>query len=144
MQMTEAEFPHYMWGCIDWRWNLWKKKDVPSLYVRVYRVVGEHYIRTDCSLIICEGVSYTVQEVSSLLTFPHYMWGCITQQQTIWHQKRVPSLYVRVYRPSAFKKSDFYCSLIICEGVSMDGGELSRRNMFPHYMWGCIMLISSY
>ena len=46
----------------------------------------------------------------------------------------VPSLYVRVYHQNLPEALLYSRSLIICEGVSMDGGELSRRNMFPHYM----------
>ena len=132
-------FPHYMWGCIASCSLQICSNVVPSLYVRVYRRKKKCFVWWICSLIICEGVSTPADQPRTRLSFPHYMWGCIDGWTGIITMKRVPSLYVRVYR----KKPGIYTvnrgSLIICEGVSTRNSHDVFRVKFPHYMWGCIV-----
>ena len=130
-------FPHYMWGCIVYIQSIHTGRDVPSLYVRVYRFQewGE-YMRSS-SLIICEGVSYFCRFRFSVSVFPHYMWGCLDELQAKFDKIQVPSLYVRVYRASMFHQPPILGSLIICEGVSEKVLSF-LYDVFPHYMWGCI------
>ena len=49
--------PHCMWGCITYEHVVKLIKDVPSLYVRVYRGFALIVIIINCSLTVCEGVS---------------------------------------------------------------------------------------
>ena len=79
---------------------------------------AESRINTECSLIICEGVS---MQNSLLMKF-----SC------------VPSLYVRVYRIRFFVVFCRTGSLIICEGVSSKFAWNPFIFSFPHYMWGYI------
>ena len=116
-------FLHYMWGCIEEVDDPRLLKDVPSLYVRVYRerperklyktssliicegVSAESQIShtwNKCSLIICEGVSKMNEELEKLLKFPHYMWGCICDKSEWFFTEKGPSLYVRVYQCHTF------------------------------------------
>ena len=91
-------FPHCMWGCIEYIKSLTWETSVPSLYVRVYRLLWKAYTETSCSLTVCEGVSPVWHTIKIPIMFPHCMWGCIEKNfkpvLTTW----VPSLYVRVYR----------------------------------------------
>ena len=48
--------------------------------------------------------------------------------------RRVPSLYVRVYRVDIGFRSDIIGSLIICEGVSVPEVSGVDESGFPHYM----------
>ena len=66
------------------------------------------------------------------------MWGYIVSQPTICKWLKVPSLYVRVYRPGNCFCSQFICSLIICEGISKIYQRKRICRAFPHYMWGYI------
>ena len=113
-------FPHYMWGCI----GFYGMKDltliVPSLYVRVYHTVNDWKPGWTRSLIICEGVS------KSRLFCPRVY--------------SVPSLYVRVYRRGCCRWGEEVSSLIICEGVSFAYRRVRLSELFPHYMWGCIVI----
>ena len=124
-----------MWGYIGvWVKNK-KRRAVPSLYVRVYR------IKTFCeaigisSLIICEGISPVRTSRASHNGFPHYMWGYIANFQPDGKTGSVPSLYVRVYRCSVSVITPRQRSLIICEGISVTPPSDSRCQAFPHYMW---------
>ena len=112
------KFPHYMWGCIVASSISVSSSSVPSLYVRVYRMLywGRNIITS--SLIICEGVSV----IGYWFRF----------------SSRVPSLYVRVYHDNWMQDIQQESSLIICEGVSVLGWGSKRAGRFPHYMWGCI------
>ena len=134
-------FPHYMWGYIAEPHRVWDISAVPSLYVRVYRLVCWTPRRQCGSLIICEGISIQKLNIHQRGKFPHYMWGYIGWPLAVIYRRPVPSLYVRVYR--VLEKSVLYitCSLIICEGIS----SFSILNMwmreFPHYMWGYIEIL---
>ena len=66
------------------------------------------------------------------------MWGYIDGWTGIITTKRVPSLYVRVYRMFIVGIMASICSLIICEGISQTGQPGAIRTVFPHYMWGYI------
>ena len=46
--------------------------EVPSLYVRVYRVVLLDAIESTCSLTIREGISISMKTVNNYVSFPHY------------------------------------------------------------------------
>ena len=87
---------------------------VPSLYVRVYRLLWDEGLDLDSSLIICEGVS------KSRLFCPRVY--------------SVPSLYVRVYRRGFCRWGEEVSSLIICEGVSFAYRRVRLSELFPHYM----------
>ena len=127
-----------MWGCIPRsRFNN-RKMTVPSLYVRVYRQLGAYAVLANGSLIICEGVSLKTMWLRHLMTFPHYMWGCIVLEEAGLLDNVVPSLYVRVYREIRQRYRLSYSSLIICEGVSEIAVPVRIFRLFPHYMWGCI------
>ena len=99
---------------------------------------AESRINTECSLIICEGISQAREEHRQNSEFPHYMWGYIVSCQIYQSHRHVPSLYVRVYRYSRASSPRGYSSLIICEGISRNGNIYQRRSTFPHYMWGYI------
>ena len=112
------QFPHYMWGCIVASSISVSSSSVPSLYVRVYRMLywGRNIITS--FLIICEGVSV----IGYWFRF----------------SSRVPSLYVRVYRICSQNWALPFGSLIICEGVSATKKRVIQIPAFPHYMCGCI------
>ena len=113
-----APFPHYMWGYIGtWCTFQWKEQ-VPSLYVRVYRMQVTFRLQTSCSLIICEGISFAFTFIRYINEFPHYMWGYIATAKPSRARVRVPSLYVRVYRIRLRRPRWWASSLIICEGIS--------------------------
>ena len=115
------QFPHYMWGCIVRCRLVIMDNCVPSLYVRVYHV---NFIILDMwmsSLIICEGVSWTITRARASRKFPHYTWGCIAGTDSKGWGRRVPSLYVRVYLVDPNSDIDDDGSLIICEGISTTG-----------------------
>ena len=132
------EFPHCMWGCIARLSCLPPGKTVPSLYVRVYRNRNEKNNSEISSLPVCEGVSRIWNIIKEWKPFPHCMWGCIVHILYQEKPRRVPSLYVRVYRVDIGFRSDIIGSLIICEGVSKSGLAVYIVSRFPHYMWGCI------
>ena len=127
-----------MWGCIEKDFVEIKSKIVPSLYVRVYRAIGEVSDATDGSLTIREGVSYKAGDKLGWYEFPHYTWGCIGK--TGWRKEKyaVPSLYVRVYRRNCRGCGKLQRSLTIREGVSGLSGSSIDVYSFPHYTWGCI------
>ena len=104
---------------------------VPSLYVRVYLKRASEIPKRRRSLIICEGVSRRNCSHYMRRTFPHYMWGCIAQSGAYTLKKRVPSLYVRVYRQTAGTVTYRTSSLIICEGVSYTPGRRTERTWVP-------------
>ena len=110
-----------MWGCIGIIKTGAKMNPVPSLYVRVYRFATHTAATKTSSLIICEGVSVSADELAALDEFPHYMWGCIG------------------FLPPACMPS--VRSLIICEGVSSSDRIKPLQKWFPHYMWGCIVIL---
>ena len=154
-------FPHYMWGYIGYPRAAVLSRPVPSLYVRVYRIpyaariisaVPSLYVRVYripyaarmshmCSLIICEGISAKAADIGANCTFPHYMWGYIASARHQPRSGRVPSLYVRVYRPSNERYGPEGSSLIICEGISDYGTMKTEEPEFPHYMWGYIAVV---
>ena len=70
-------FPHYTWGCIGYLKRAIIGEEVPSLYVRVYRVSKKREIFSRCSLTIREGVSRVLSLAIYHQAFPHYTWGCI-------------------------------------------------------------------
>ena len=137
----KGAFPHYMWGCIVLKSWSQPFSLVPSLYVRVYRLLHIAKCSRLGSLIICEGVSFWIYVKGRRALFPHYMWGCIANALQNEINKLVPSLYVRVYRRTLCTRIMKRGSLIICEGVSCWRGSLGVLWMFPHYMWGCITYI---
>ena len=127
-----------MWGCIDGRRGAVTTQYVPSLYVRVYHV---NFIILDMwmsSLIICEGVSWTITRARASRKFPHYTWGCI--DAAIFHRTpaAVPSLCVRVYRQGQQAGQTSSGSLTMREGVSSTVCIAYESGRFPHYAWGCI------
>ena len=127
-----------MWGCIiNSSWSH-LSNSVPSLYVRVYRNPLPVCRNSRSSLIICEGVSWKLWKNICRSSFPHYMWGCIMRQMTRMHNRRVPSLYVRVYHRLNNCRKKETGSLIICEGVSWTITRARASRKFPHYTWGCI------
>ena len=130
-----------MWGCIGHLWGGPVYESVPSLYVRVYRNWNSVVTGRDGSLIICEGVSTEAEYIKMQFMFPHYMWGCIILQGLVGCPLFVPSLYVRVYRVTLFVKGYARRSLIICEGVSPEYTSREWWTAFPHYMWGCIVVL---
>ena len=91
-------FPHYTWGCIVSFKRLSCCRFVPSLYVRVYREAWYTPLSGFGSLTIREGVSLHRAAAIKKCMFPHYTWGCITQENSPRRHTEVPSLYVRVYR----------------------------------------------
>ena len=101
---------------------------------------AESRINTECSLIICEGISMWEKFGADTMQFPHYMWGYIAIFQDRFWEWPVPSLYVRVYRQSDSNALRPVSSLIICEGISEKTAAKSRLYVFPHYMWGYIVL----
>ena len=111
-------FPHCMWGCIESGNALFFLYIVPSLYVRVYRGVQMDGQEKKSSLTVCEGVSCLSPSVCSFLLFPHCMWGCIAKYKAQKEVKKVPSLYVRVYRRLYVSHMRADGSLTVCEGVS--------------------------
>ena len=131
-------FPHYTWGCIVWSRLQWCATEVPSLYVRVYRILPQFSPPLNCSLTIREGVSRTKEFFLCGEGFPHYTWGCIEMDDKLRRKEDVPSLYVRVYRARPCCQSLAGCSLTIREGVSVLGWGSKRAARFPHYTWGCI------
>ena len=133
-------FPHYMWGYIVSVIVSRIISAVPSLYVRVYRIPYAARMSHMCSLIICEGISAKAADIGANCTFPHYMWGYIASARHQPRSGRVPSLYVRVYRPSNERYGPEGSSLIICEGISDYGTMKTEEPEFPHYMWGYIVL----
>ena len=139
-RMVLELFPHYMWGYIDTRngWGIWTH--VPSLYVRVYRRAGSSRTKQSSSLIICEGISTRFFFCEMMRRFPHYMWGFIAISGILFLQSSVPSLYVRVYHLGAGLTTESRRSLIICEGISNLVFNASNCFVFPHYMWGYIVL----
>ena len=50
-------FPHYMWGYIAGTPGTVILCQVPSLYVRVYRICWTYFDFWKCSIITCEGIS---------------------------------------------------------------------------------------
>ena len=135
---TEAEFPHYTWGCIDELKIKLRVLFVSSLYVRVYHLFVLSAIGITGSLTIREGVSARRSQSAEAELFPHYTWGCIVQACLFYLSRIVPSLYVRVYHNAADGRVWQLRSLIIREGVSSGAGWICLTVRFPHYIWGCI------
>ena len=134
-------FPHYMWGYIGGEHTWTKRVVVPSLYVRVYHSASGCPVDSICSLIICEGISiHSCADIHSY-RFPHYMWGYIALKPYLSKAEQVPSLYVRVYHVPGLSEGQGVRSLIICEGISAIQAMKKADNLFPHYMWGYIMLV---
>ena len=129
-----------MWGCIAGLSIIYCPSQVPSLYVRVYRIWLMQEKFYESSLIICEGVSLNLSFMKNIAEFPHYMWGCIAKVDGKMPYPVVPSLYVRVYPEAAGAAASDNSSLIICEGVSHFSEDKNRDMVFPHYMWGCIAI----
>ena len=127
-----------MWGYIDRTAKNIYWHCVPSLYVRVYRMVGKFRKRMNCSLIICEGISPQPIFQVAHQAFPHYMWGYIEYIKSLTWETSVPSLYVRVYRQPSITLLNLSRSLIICEGISYTRNAGGTETAFPHYMWGYI------
>ena len=129
-----------MWGYIDDSGNDGVYQDFPSLYVRVYREKPGFGCSSVVSLTICEGISIPGWFPDHTDTFPHYMWGYIDFKYGFARGRTVPSLYVRVYRSSIAWGVLILGSLIICEGISHPRIWYQIIRMFPHYMWGYIVL----
>ena len=110
-------FPHCMWGCIESPGGYRQWAQVPSLYVRVYRLPKMIYQDFAGSLTVCEGVSQRRQTRAFNLPFPHCMWGCIGIILAAGSFRQVPSLYVRVYRPLCLHIAMLFGSLIVCEAA---------------------------
>ena len=91
------QFPHYTWGYIEWMKLFWNQKNVPSLYVRVYRANSCRTVFATRSLTIREGISIVEQATLMNAQFPHYTWGYIEGWIPLVSHPSVPSLYVRVY-----------------------------------------------
>ena len=135
------EFPHYTWGYIGMPAFSSALPCVPSLYVRIYRSEPIRCRAFSGSLTIREGISsWKIMNVN-LITFPHYTWGYIAYTTASWRTKRVPSLYVRVYR--TLTPGNCFCSrsLTIREGISKDKFKRTKIEVFPHYTWGYIALV---
>ena len=135
----EAKFPHYTWGYIVSVVVFWRERSVPSLYVRVYRIIQEQINWEQRSLTIREGISQVCRARTRWQMFPHYTWGYIEIRARRAIQKMVPSLYVRVYRDYENDSSQRKSSLTIREGISAQ--EIADRwdDWFPHYTWGYII-----
>ena len=131
-------FPHYTWGCIAKHKAQKEVKEVPSLYVRVYRTEKLWEWRFTSSLTIREGISKWIQRIWLDITFPHYTWGYIDKTAKPRRFSHVPSLYVRVYRLYFGFLGLFESSLTIREGISPRTLEECRPYVFPHYTWGYI------
>ena len=131
-------FPHYTWGCIAGYTRALQRWQVPSLYVRVYRLDCRNRTMFRCSLTIREGVSHRLLLSGTPASFPHYTWGCIAYRIRMVVTQRVPSLYVRVYQGLNYRLLPGYSSLTIREGVSYPHGFPAGGLLFPHYTWGCI------
>ena len=129
-----------MWGYIASFKFLKPASNVPSLYVRVYRIKMHYFLRMTRSLIICEGISRKSKSNLAASSFPHYMWGYIVPENISFSSGVVPSLYVRVYRYSFTAVGLQVSSLIICEGISMIREMMEYIRVFPHYMWGYIAI----
>ena len=99
---------------------------------------AESRINTECSLIICEGISCKKPLYDIYESFPHYMWGYIVLYDLMCDIQDVPSLYVRVYLRQADREPMGGSSLIICEGISTRATNKPGQFLFPHYMWGYI------
>ena len=132
-------FPHYMWGYIMSFVGCLSNSSVPSLYVRVYRVLLLVLTVLVGSLIICEGISNNRKWHLKKPKFPHYMWGYITKSTRQIAEEFVPSLYVRVYRVITNYQAFSTGSLIICDGISELSADERLFISFPHYMWGYIV-----
>ena len=133
-----SRFPHYTWGYI----GSYGTKDltliVPSLYVRVYRLLWV-FLHSSCSsLTIREGISLKAFYPKHSRTFPHYTWGYIDFGNLLLLAWFVPSLYVRVYRSFVVLSALWLCSLTIREGISKRNAKKDAKIAFPHYMWGYI------
>ena len=132
------EFPHYTWGYIGMPAFSSALPCVPSLYVRIYRSEPIRCRAFSGSLTIREGISsWKIMNVN-LITFPHYTWGYIAYTTASWRTKRVPSLYVRVYRKISLSAQKSRCSLTIREGISRWFIWFLISWPFPHYTWGYI------
>ena len=111
-------FPHYTWGYIIIKKGKEINQNVPSLYVRVYRVALRPLRLFPSSLTIREGISQVLWDLEIYLTFPHYTWGYITSSGCF----------------SLFN----VCSLTIREGISKCRRVWRFSFQFPHYTWGYI------
>ena len=134
------QFPHYTWGYIA----LFKPEAVipivPSLYVRVYRLLVSYSVFYVSSLTIREGISATQRKILKFRRFPHYTWGYIDKVIRMAEDLSVPSLYVRVYRYGSKERTPAKSSLTIREGISRFLSIPFTRLKFPHYTWGYIAL----
>lgn len=93
------------------------KKRMKRLLYNLHNEVleaAENRINTECSLIVCEGISIGFAVENGILG--------------------VPSLYVRVYHTTRRQKTVLYSSLTVCEGVSNIADAGCTAIWFPHYM----------
>ena len=134
----KRSFPHYTWGYIEKKDAVVLRYNVPSLYVRVYRilVLSSYYFRR--SLTIREGISRCRVLFSIASAFPHYTWGYIAGSCCPSRFFLVPSLYVRVYRQARQRNGHRLRSLTIREGISSLAYTVPSVVEFPHYTWGYI------
>ena len=132
-------FPHYTWGYIVQSLYMVLFWCVPSLYVRVYRIAVYAIAVSGCSLTIREGISEEGWMTKGRASFPHYTWGYIGRSDGNPMGRRVPSLYVRVYRKISTFQRIKTGSLTIREGISPYNLENNSSEMFPHYTWGYIV-----
>ena len=70
-------FPHYTWGYINTDRQRQNCRNVPSLYVRVYRRFKLCVNFGGRSLTIREGISPETLRDIAARQFPHYTWGYI-------------------------------------------------------------------
>ena len=115
---NQGEFPHYTWGYIGRTEQSAGDCEVPSLYVRVYRIMYVNHNTTASSLTIREGISPVLLSLFQKSLFPHYTWGYIDAGEKSTVCIAVPSLYVRVYRRAHEYKKATKRSLTIREGIS--------------------------
>ena len=114
--------PHYTWGYIAEYKTRREEAAVPSLYVRVYRLIWNLPRIWHCPLIIREGISNNADMITACRWSPHYTWGYIAPADSERLCSCVPSLYVRVYRVHPGFQSLTVSSLIIREGISPKSG----------------------
>ena len=138
MKQVQISFPHYTWGYIAALSSHNQSKEVPSLYVRVYRAIYWQRTQDASSLTIREGISSHNGSQILWRTFPHYTWGYIAVLCFTHFGFIVPSLYVRVYRTKLYSIFITTRSLTIREGISLSVSKSGQRDGFPHYTWGYI------
>ena len=139
IHLNEPRFPHYTWGYIRVILAAGSVFQVPSLYVRVYRLWKMALLKLVSSLTIREGISRLNNYRRRELKFPHYTWGYIEHCRAHLDAVNVPSLYVRVYHDQKEKNREKESSLTIREGISLIRVYSNTGSPFPHYTWGYIV-----